>query len=315
MNASKGINGAINSTFKDIVQIAVESSLLVLINVAAVIGNLFVCLAFYRKPSLRQRRTNYFVVSLAFTDLAMALVAIPLTVTSTIANKWISGETGCKVSYFVGFISGGTSLLTTILLATNRYVRVVKPRSYKIVFSKKNSLAMTVAAWLVATAGTVTIYFFSTMKFRVYLVQPSICFRVANTTSYVLSIRIVRCVFIAVPGFVVAGCYVRVYQTIKNHNKNRSSSSNARSSYGVDTEKTTRILAVVVAGFYLCWLPILLNNILMIFNLISEATSLRYFNFHYTIPLFASSVVNPIIYTVLSREFRNEFRKMCHCGQ
>lgn len=302
-------------TAKDAFLAVVESTILGAINIAALVGNSLVCLAFYRKSSIRSKVTNYFVVSLAVTDLAVALVVMPLTVASTIANQWIFGTVGCKISFFVGFICGGTSLLTTILLAINRYFCVVRRDSYNVIFSRQYSLAMTVAAWIVAMVGTILIYYVTPMMFRVYAIQPSICFRVASTTRYVLSVKIVRCVFIAVPGFVVVCCYVRIYRTIKMHNNNRKMFSKQCSLYGVDAQKTTRILTVVVVWFYLSWSPIFLNNILTMFNLYDDEAALKYSNLHYTIPLFASSVVNPIIYAVLGTEFREEFRKICSCGK
>ena len=70
--------------------IIVESCIFVLLNIAALAGNSLVCLAFYRNPSLRTV-TNYFVLSLAITDLSMAVLVLPLDAASSIADRTIGG--------------------------------------------------------------------------------------------------------------------------------------------------------------------------------------------------------------------------------
>ena len=138
----------------------VESCIFVLVDVAALVGNLLVCLAFYRNSSLR-KVTNYFVFSLALADLSMAVSVIPLATASSIANKWITGDFGCKMRYFCTYSLGGTSLLMMMLIEINRYFGVVRPSLYPNLFTKNRSITMAVCAWFV-TVITVTVLFFAT---------------------------------------------------------------------------------------------------------------------------------------------------------
>ena len=123
--------------------IIVESCIFVLLNIAALVGNSLVCLAFYRNRSLRTV-SNYFVLSLAITDLSMAVLVMPLRIASTIATKGIVNDLICKLTDFFTLILAGVSLLTVVLLTINRYVRVVRPELYAHIFSKKRSVAMVV---------------------------------------------------------------------------------------------------------------------------------------------------------------------------
>ena len=76
----------------------------------------------------------------------------------------------------------------------------------------------------------------------------------------------------------------------------------------VEEAKITRMLTVVVVGFYLCWLPQVIIHVLLAVDLIEE-TSIKYRIFYLSFPIFTSSVINPIIYATTSQSFRNEFLK------
>ena len=179
--------------------------------------NLLVCIAFYKNPSLRSI-TNYFVLSLALTDLAMAVFVIPLATASSIANKWVAGDFGCKLRYFFATALGGTSLLTVMLLALNRYFCVVRPSVYPKLFSNNGSITMAVSAWIV-TIIAVTIMFFATgVQFETLSVQPAVCLRTFTDNAGKISFGVCYNAYIAIPSLVIVFCYVRIYQSVRKHN-------------------------------------------------------------------------------------------------
>ena len=95
------INDSVVDTTRGTASRVVGSCILIFLDLAALVGNSLVCLAFYRKPSLRTV-TNYFVLSLALTDMSIAVLVIPLNISGSVANKWIAGEFGCLLSYACG---------------------------------------------------------------------------------------------------------------------------------------------------------------------------------------------------------------------
>ena len=126
-------------------------------------------------------------------------------------------------------------------------------------------------------------------------------------------ISILPIIFIAVPSVTILASYIKIYQTIHHHNTAVApSSQEGNSSYGVEEAKITRMLTVVVVGFYLYWLPPLISNILLDRGLIGE-TAFKYWNFYFTFLLFASRVINPMVYGTMSQSFRNEFLKILRC--
>ena len=113
--------------------LVVGSCIFILLNVTTLAGNSLVCLAFYRNPSLRTE-TNYFVLSLALTDLSMAVLVIPLSAALTMTPNEIANELSCNFYYYCATVLGEVSLLMVILLAINRYFLVVQPARYANIF-------------------------------------------------------------------------------------------------------------------------------------------------------------------------------------
>ena len=294
--------------------IVVESCIFVLVNVSAFVGNLLVCLAFYRNSSLR-KVTNYFVLSLALTDLAMAVLVIPLATAASIANKWNTGDFGCRMRYFCTNSLGGTSLLTMMLLAINRYFRVVRPSLYPTLFSKNCSILIAVSAWVVTVITVIVLFYATGVRFRTFPVQPAFCLRVFANTSASIVFRVVHNVYIAIPSLVILLCYVKIYQTVHQHNAAAILSlRRGKSTYGVEDRRITRMLTVLVVAFYLCWLPLFVTQILIAFKVIGES-NIKFFNFYFNFPGYCSSVVNPIVYAIMNQPFRKEFRRilrLCH---
>ena len=118
--------------------------------------------------------------------------------------------------------------------------------------------------------------------------SPCVRARVSSKCLYIIPL-----ISIAVSGVIIVACYIKIYQTIRQHNTAAAPSSQwEHSSYEVEEAKITRMLTVVVVRFYLCWLHI------------------KYGSVFYFLPLFVSSVIYPVVYGTMSQSFRNEFLKI-----
>ena len=283
--------------------VVVQSFICLILNIAALVGNLLVCVALYRNPLLRTV-TNNFVLSLALTDLLMAVIVMPVLTVSSFANRWIVGEAGSQVILYFFHVAPGVSQLGVMLLAINRYFRVVRPTLYRRIYSKRSSALMAVTTWIVTILGSASI--------------PLLGIRYEHKESYPLSFFLYSpnktitilygtglSVYTVFPFFVICSCYIRIYQTTRQHNTAASPSSlEGNSPYGVNEARITRLLTVVVVGFYLCWIPPYVVRVLEMLNML-PTTAARYLSFLHLFPIFTSSVINPITYGVMNQSFRS----------
>ncbi|XP_072041759.1 probable G-protein coupled receptor No18 [Amphiura filiformis] len=78
--------------------------------------------------------------------------------------------------------------------------------------------------------------------------------------------------------------------------------------------KATTVLAIVVTIFIICWLPFFITNVII--GLCSDHCSVSHTAFATVTWLgWVNSALNPVIYTIFNREFRNAFRKILCCWQ
>ena len=301
---------SVNASIRGNSLVIVESCIFVLLNIASLVGNSLVCLAFYRNSLLRTA-TNYFFLSLALTDLSMVVLVMPFHTALTLTAYGIANNFSCKLYYFCVTVLAGVSLWTMMILSINRYFRVaVQPAFYEKLFSKKRSVAMAVYVWVVAIAMVLVLVFSTKKQPQKNTVEPvATCIQFLQKIGSPKLYYVISVIYIAVPSITIVSCYIRIYQTIRQHKTAAAQSSQGkRSSYGVEEAKITRMLTVVVVGFYLCWLPQVINCVLLAVDLIEE-TSIKYRIFYLSFPIFTSSVINPIIYATTSQSFRSEFLK------
>ena len=316
MNDNHFSNTSINcsvldaSRSRETAWVVVESCIFLFLEFSALVGNLLVCLAFCRNPSLRRSATNYFVLSLALADLFMAVLVMPLSVSASLANKWLTGDFGCQLVYVCGNSLTGTSLLTVMLIAVNRFLHITRPALFHKVYSKKYTVLMAISAWILPIVLMTGRSLASTRRFQTFAVQPTQCFQVFPDTSQLINLTVIQNALIAIPSLVIVICYVKIYQAIRHHNTAiDKSSQEGHSAYGVEEARITRIMALVVVGFYLCWLPVFISNILRVSNTLSDFF-IKFSTFCFLFPVFTGSVINPVIYATMSQPFRKEFLKI-----
>lgn len=81
--------------------------------------------------------TNYFVVSLAFADILVAMVVMPFNFSVQFYNEWIFGPVICDLWNSSDVYFTSTSILHLCCISVDRYYAIVKPLKYPIKMTKK----------------------------------------------------------------------------------------------------------------------------------------------------------------------------------
>ena len=114
----------------------------------------------YKRPELK-KTVNYFIVSMAFSDLVFSLTAIPFTLVEMSSSNWqwpIGGTAGsilCKLKNFLRSVSLTVSILSLVWIALDRFVAVVWPMKVHLITSRFRAFAIA-STWLVALTVTST---------------------------------------------------------------------------------------------------------------------------------------------------------------
>lgn len=290
----------------------VEISLLFVINILSLGGNLLVCITVYRRPVLRTI-TNMFIVALCVTDILVASVPMPLTLGALMMDYWPFGELVCQIQGFSIHLLIFQSLQIITLTATNRNLNVVRPWLYKRFFTKRKTLFIIMAVSLLTSAimGSLVLSLSSR-----YVFHPgkAICTMTFATLQQSLQFTIIFSVFfVAFPTIIIFACYVRVLHTIRTHGREYEATRgehDSRSILSREEVKLSKIVFVIILGFAFCWVPCVIIDII-------DTTRTKWFPrevyLFYTFLAYTSAVLNPWIYGFMNKMVRKEMYFLLAC--
>lgn len=124
----------------------VTAGLLTLLIVWTLLGNLLVCAAIVRSRHLRAKMTNVFIVSLAVSDLFVALLVMPWKAVAEVAGYWPFGAF-CDVWVACDIMCSTASILNLCVISVDRYWAISRPFRYQRRMTQRVALAMVGLAW------------------------------------------------------------------------------------------------------------------------------------------------------------------------
>ena len=250
---------------------------------------------------------NMFVASLAVSDLLLGLCSsVPFGIPALVTSHWLFNDTACQFQGYVSIMLVLASIHTLVLMAVNRYYRIVKPAKYRRYFTKKKTLIMILVSWFSSFCAPLT----QVLSGRKIVFHPAKFFCYLGIAKSA-STHYGSPLYIGVPTCVIIYCYLRIFSTVRNHNRNVHLPGNPISSVNVEEVKVARTIFVVVVFFNLCWIPVLTVNVLDdVFQRWIFPTDVYIF---YTLLATLSSAVNPLIYGVMNKSFRTNYLKLLCC--
>ena len=286
--------------------VALEVLVCVVLLLAALIGNSLVLWMVCKNKNLRTI-PNHFIISLALSDIAMATICQPPCLTVLIVGKRTYGNFVCQMQGYVVATLACVSLLTLTLVAVNRYFLIVRPKNYQNIFTTGRTRLMILAIWVLSLLEPLP-YLLSGHNY-VYHAGKFFCFQVVEVDFFTL----LGYIFIVIPMFVLILCYYKVFKTLREHKKRlqsmrRRDDQPSTVKITVEDIKVTKTLFITVCGFVICWTPISIVDFIGFaqgsWNLPREAYVM------YTFLGQLSTVINPVIYGVMNKTFREEYKKL-----
>ena len=297
----------------------IQAVFLAVILVVTLFGNFMVCLAVVLFRRLRNL-TNYFVVSLAVSDMLVALVSLPLRIDQTVHNMtWCLGLEACAMWIATDLLCSSASILNLTVISVDRYIAIVHPFRYHGLMTSRVGTALIAFAWGYSLLW-MGLSFMNWTDYGApqYLTANPQCgkwdpiyYTVVTCTNFYVPLLVV----IVMYGFVfrVAMNQARAVAAMQTSSKGRRG---RRTSINLVREvKAAKTLAIVVGAFVVCWFPFFTLNLISLYNLPllqamdkKVALGVRY-TFVYVLPAI-NSTLNPIIYAMFNREFRSAFAKL-----
>ena len=223
-------------------KVTLESALYVLIVLFLFVGNSLTLLVML---SNRRMRTipNMFVASLAVSDLFIGVFsADPSAIPTLVTSHWPFNDTTCQFQGYLASALCFASIHTLVLMAVNRYHRIVKPTKYRHYFTKKKTLIMILVTWFYSICAPL-IYVLLGNKMVFHPSKFFSCIPIKNSAFLAYGIPL----YIGIPTPVIICSYLRIFSTVRHHNTNFHQPGNPIST--VNVEEVARTILVIAVFF------------------------------------------------------------------
>lgn len=289
------------------VVVIIETLVYLLIITFTVIGNLCVLLAVYKNVQLRTI-PNFFIVILAVSDILLPLTCAPQSIVTTILGRWPFNEYVCQAQGYFVIIMACVSLQTLTLTAINRFYRIVRTRHYRRVFTKKNTIIMIALCFGLACLEPIP--YLSSGRRYVFHPGKLFCFQ----TNEISVPHFIVYLYVGVPTVTLSICYLLVFKKLRGHQRTVQNNLHLASKSEEISQRdvrVTKILFITVLGFLTCWTPIAIIDFVDTFR--GEASFPREVYYFYLLLGNLSGCINPIVYGLLNKNFRDEYKNLCFC--
>ena len=266
-------------------------------------ANVLVCLAIIKDP-FRNLKTpfNYFLLSLAGTDLLVGALLSPLSAVYHISEGIQVNIFDVRILHILYFILSTASILTLAALTVDRYVAVASPVKYKTMVTSKRAIVTSVSIWTVALG-------FSLIYFELGFIFYSFIF--ANTT--VIST-------FGVLVFVYTGILKRLRARAKYWRDRRATESTESGQQENTTKikdtkkesKAAKALMIVLLAFFASFTPACVMIYLLNFCSSCSCLTIHWLRDLQFLIVLCNSGINPYLYAWRIPQFKKAFMKFLH---
>lgn len=329
-----------NSTDDGIIEITASKICIMIILsvviISSIFGNCLVLIAILLERAL-QTVPNYLVASLAVADLLVSTVVMPLVAVLEVTQTWIWGQEVCDFFISMDVLCCTASILNLCVIALDRYWSITKHVKYTSQRTSRRMILMIAIVWLVS--GIISIAPLFGWRSPQDTSDPTTC-KISTDLGYT-----VFSTFGAfyIPMAMMLLIYWRIYQVAKfrirgkgmSRRKDDAQCTTVMGNGNISQlqiipspvkmleqtkkllaeareRKAAKVLGIVTGAFVVCWLPFFIVALVIPFckeqcfvppPLKSCINWLGYVN----------SLLNPIIYTVFNKDFKNAFHKILKC--
>ena len=129
--------------------IILSSIVVTVIMLVIVLGNTLVIAAVATDRNLKGVQ-NWFITSLAVSDLLVGLFIMPLSLANELMGYWIFGDVLCELWLAIDVLLCTASILNLCLISLDRYWSVTRAVSYVKTRTKKRAIVMIAIVWLMS---------------------------------------------------------------------------------------------------------------------------------------------------------------------
>ncbi|XP_030196813.1 D(1)-like dopamine receptor [Gadus morhua] len=311
---------------------ALTGCVLFVLIVSTLLGNTLVCAAVIKFRHLRSKVTNFFVISLAVSDLFVAVLVMPWKAVSEVAGCWTFGRF-CDTWIAFDIMCSTASILNLCIISMDRYWAISSPFRYERKMTQRFAFVMIGVAW---TLSVLISFIPVQLNWHKAAVDNDTaednnaedCNASLNRT-YAISSSLIS---FYIPVVIMVGTYTRIFRIAQTQIRRISSleraaghsaqnNNHVESSLKTSFKKETKVLktlSIIMGVFVFCWLPFFVLNCVVPFcdlNTLGDPLCVSDTTFNIFVWFgWANSSLNPVIYA-FNADFRKAFSTILGCNK
>lgn len=264
-----------------------------------------IIITFLRTPSL-QIKDNYFVLNLMIADGIILFYITPFTIRSLLHDGYPADDIWCTVNGAFLYALCVTSVLTLMLLALNRYVRICHTQYYRTIFTTKNVFSMCVSTWALGFLFSFPLSFREPVGYA-YIKDRKMCFLKITESDQLFS-GIVATLFMPT-GFTVMS-YMLLFHHFRKNGEHLSDNNwpLLLKRYILKESAKAQFLVFVVHIVFR-----VIPQVFVSISIYHRATIPGYIMFISTCLLFFTSALNCWVYILFNKHMWGNIRRAFTC--
>uniref|UniRef100_T1J3L2 G-protein coupled receptors family 1 profile domain-containing protein n=1 Tax=Strigamia maritima TaxID=126957 RepID=T1J3L2_STRMM len=281
-------------------------------------GNLLTICALTKAKKLHNA-TTAFIINLSIADLLFCGFNLPLVVSTFLHRGWVHGELLCQLFPFFRYSNVAVSLFSVLAITINRYVMIAHQQFYPRLYQFWSLAASILAIWLFSFGTLVPTLLGVWGRFGFDPKVGSCSIIPVNNKSPKAFLFIVA---FGLPCIVIVICYVRIFWIVRQTQKAARKTQNQRTRITPDHSgpikpldpkrakreardlRLIKMILVIFFSFVACYLPVTLVKVF------GKEETLPVTNICGYILIFMSACINPIIYVLMSTEYRKAYKDL-----
>lgn len=301
-----------------------------------IVGNILVCVAVCLVRKLR-RPCNYLLVSLAVSDLCVACLVMPPALMYEVLGEWNFGRVFCDIWVSFDVLSCTASILNLCAISVDRYWAITKPLEYGVKRTPRRMMLCVALVWLAAACISLPPLLILGNKHTIGEGQDQRPFcAVCEDVGYQIYATLGS---FYIPLAVMLFVYYQIFRAARRIVKDeKRAQTRLENSLAVDKNqamlkppepmsasigsphqkklrfqlakerKASTTLGIIMSAFTICWLPFF---ILALVRPLMDDDYPTLSSFFLWLG-YANSLLNPIIYATLNRDFRKPFQEILY---
>lgn len=277
----------------------------IVITLFAVVGNIIIICTISIHSTMKTLHYRL-ILNMAISDLIFTVIS-PIHVYWELNDgRWFLGDIGCKVFYFVFRCLYAFSVLTLIVITTERYIAVRFPIRFR--HNQPRAVVTVSCIWIVSMAFTAPLI---PVHHEIRIGQTKHCFQQgwSSQHAYYTYHGITYIVLYVIPLVVMTVLYAMTLKLLWRPQRPNMTSEGMRTLK--IRRKKARMVMLLVLSFFACWTPWSILESIVVFGAAPISSKAFFLLMHYSmLMVFASAAVNPILYGVLSEEIRQAMKHL-----